>query len=113
MGGTVKSYSASKGYGFIEFAGKDVFVGAKDLQGRCMKQGDKATFKLVQGEKGPTAQNVKVDAADGEAQYKGSIKSFNYQKGFGFISCEAFEDKDIFFMKTELSQQAREGHVQP
>lgn len=30
-------------------------------------------------------------------------------KGYGFISCEAFPDQDVFVLKSELPQGAKEG----
>ena len=62
--GTVKWFSAKKGYGFIEQEdGPDVFVhhSAIDAVGfKSLKEGDRVTFDIEQGKKGPTAANVKV-----------------------------------------------------
>jgi len=52
-----------KGYGFISREGedKDLFFHANELQGtefESMKEGDKVTFEVQQGDKGPHATNV-------------------------------------------------------
>jgi len=109
--GTVKSYNANKGFGFIEHEGKDVFLMHKDLGGLVVKAGDQVEYTAEDTEKGPHAKNVKVQVAEGEEKYKGTVKSFAYHKGFGFIECDAFPGQDVFFMKTALSAEARMGEV--
>ena len=54
-----------KGYGFIAREGedKDLFFHANELQGaefESLKEGDKVTFEVQQGDKGPHATNVSV-----------------------------------------------------
>lgn len=60
--GTVKWFSASKGYGFIERAGgPDVFVHFTSIQKegfRTLEQGQKVEFTIEQGPKGLQATNV-------------------------------------------------------
>ena len=60
--GTVKWFNESKGFGFIEQpSGKDVFVHYSVINGdgrRTLIDGQKVTMEVVQGEKGPQAQNV-------------------------------------------------------
>ena len=62
--GTVKWFSDKKGYGFIEQEdGPDVFVhhSAINAEGfKTLKEGDKVTFDIEQGQKGPAAANVTV-----------------------------------------------------
>jgi CspA family cold shock protein len=64
VNGTVKWFSDKKGYGFIEQEnGSDVFVHHSNINAtgfKSLKEGDRVTFEIEQGEKGPTAINVKV-----------------------------------------------------
>ena len=60
--GTVKWFNESKGYGFITREdGDDVFVHYSSIQGNGFKtlvEGDKVSFDIEQGDKGPKAVNV-------------------------------------------------------
>lgn len=62
--GTVKWFDDKKGYGFIEQNdGPDVFVhhtGINAAGFKSLKEGDRVTFDIEQGKKGPTATNVTV-----------------------------------------------------
>lgn len=60
--GTVKWFNSEKGFGFIETeVGEDVFVHFSAIQGegyRSLEEGQRVTFDIVQGPKGPQAANV-------------------------------------------------------
>ena len=60
--GTVKWFNESKGYGFIASDdGTDVFVHYSSIQGEGFKtiaEGDKVSFDVEKGDKGPKAVNV-------------------------------------------------------
>ena len=61
--GTVKWFNDTKGFGFItpENGSKDCFVHHSAIQGQGFKslaEGDKVEFDIVQGKKGPAAENV-------------------------------------------------------
>lgn len=62
MEGKIKWFNSSKGYGFIGCEnGPDVFVHYSGIVGdgyRTLQEGDRVSFELVQGPKGPQAANV-------------------------------------------------------
>ena len=65
VNGTVKWFNSDKGFGFIEQenGGKDVFVHFRQINSNgydrvSLNEGQKVTFELGEGEKGPQAENV-------------------------------------------------------
>lgn len=61
--GTVKWFKNEKGYGFIaQDGGNDVFVHYSVIQSdgfKTLAEGDRVEFEVIEGEKGPKAQNVR------------------------------------------------------
>ena len=62
--GTVKWFNDAKGYGFItpDDGGEDLFAhfSASKMDGfKTLKQGQRVTFDLKEGEKGKQADNIK------------------------------------------------------
>ncbi len=65
MLGTVKFFDERHGFGFIHCLGmkQDIFVHFSQIRGRghrVLKEGQEVSFRLVEGEKGPTAEGVHV-----------------------------------------------------
>jgi len=61
--GTVKWFNDQKGFGFITLDGgeKDCFVHFSAIQGdgfKSLAEGERVEFDVVQGQKGPAAENV-------------------------------------------------------
>ena len=66
VNGTVKWFNSRKGFGFIDSEeGNDVFVHFSAIKAdgdeyKSLNEGDKVTFDVSQGDKGPQASNVEV-----------------------------------------------------
>jgi CspA family cold shock protein len=62
--GKVKWFNEGKGFGFIEKSdGGDIFVHFSAIQAggfKTLTEGQAVSFDVVQGNKGPAAENVKV-----------------------------------------------------
>jgi CspA family cold shock protein len=61
--GTVKWFNEAKGFGFIaQSEGDDVFVHYSAIEGdgfKSLTDGDRVSFDVTQGPKGPAAANVR------------------------------------------------------
>jgi CspA family cold shock protein len=63
--GTVKWFNAEKGFGFIsqDGGGNDVFVHFSAIQSsgyRSLEENQRVEFEIVQGQKGPQAEQVRL-----------------------------------------------------
>lgn len=63
--GIVKWFNSEKGFGFIEQegGGSDVFAHYSNINGqgyRELQEGQKVTFDVTQGHKGPQAENITI-----------------------------------------------------
>ena len=60
--GTVKWFNSEKGFGFITAEnGNDVFVHFSAIQGdgfKTLEEGQKVSFEIVEGDRGPQAANI-------------------------------------------------------
>ncbi|MFH1722437.1 MAG: cold shock domain-containing protein [Candidatus Altiarchaeota archaeon] len=59
--GTVKFFNTSKSFGFINGDdGTDYFVHVSGIaDGKSINEGDRVSFDIVEGDRGPKAENVK------------------------------------------------------
>ncbi|WP_026884001.1 cold-shock protein [Clostridium akagii] len=64
MNGTVKWFNAEKGFGFITGEdGNDVFAHFSQINSegyKSLDEGQKVTYDVVEGQKGPQAENITV-----------------------------------------------------
>eukprot|EP00927_Polykrikos_kofoidii_P004221 TRINITY_DN11678_c0_g1_i1.p1 TRINITY_DN11678_c0_g1~~TRINITY_DN11678_c0_g1_i1.p1 ORF type:complete len:430 (-),score=62.92 TRINITY_DN11678_c0_g1_i1:201-1382(-) len=114
--------------------GKDMFVLRSALMGGHAEKGDMVTFSVSQGSKGPEAADVQlvsvntmqsgnqnrwsptptsnstnVQMTGTQGQYRGVVKSFNFEKGWGHISCDEtwqIFGKDMFMLRSGLQGQS-------
>jgi len=119
--GVVRTYSEEKGWGHVECAAahavfqKDVFLLRSACNGQAIGPGALVSFKATMGNKGPQASEVSLLPAGafvvgGEPgnPYTAAVKSFNEEKGWGFVTSEEIQrifGKDIFLHRRELQEQ--------
>lgn len=117
--GVIKSYGAAKGFGFItseQIAG-DLFFLRTSLPPELKEcrdfgnggpgmnfdlKGMRVTFQLQTKPDGQqAATGIALSVTTGKPLV-GLVKSYNEVKGYGFMTCSAFEGEDVFFSKSEL-----------
>ncbi|CAJ1359219.1 unnamed protein product [Effrenium voratum] len=112
--GTCKSFNVAKGFGFITMAdGTDIFVHAKFCtDGGIPKQGDILSFTMEPSQTKPgqmQAGNVTGGTGvagpggkglQGSGSMQGTCKSFNPEKGFGFIT--GADGNDVFVHRSGM-----------
>lgn len=117
--GTVSWYEDAKGFGFIapDAGGDDIFVHVKSLGHGLteLAEGDRVTFDVVDGDRGPNARNVHLVGGSGHARGatdrgrsnrpaesggsvrggEGTVARYDEERGFGFITPDA-GGEDLF-----------------
>src|SRR5262245_3891830 len=83
--GTVKWFNDSKGFGFItpDGGGKDLFAHHSSIQGtgfKSLKEGQKVSFDVTQGQKGPAASNIKPLSVDTAVRKAGFRRLFLFRR---------------------------------
>lgn len=109
--GTVTWYDAGKGFGFVtpDSGDQDAFVHARSLTGGATElvEGDRVSFSVVPGDRGPQAQDVRVVGGTGRGARsapsrggsqrpeasraparggEGVVARYDADRGFGFIT---------------------------
>lgn len=88
--GEIKSFNPEKGYGFIAgeamtgLFGKDCLVLKNELPGGMIPIGGQVKFRVLQGEKGPTATGVQLLGQAGQMSMMGMKGGMGMQGGMGF-----------------------------
>jgi len=113
--GVVKSFSTRNGYGFIadDAGGEDFFFGKEQIPREWAAMGPKlegmeVVFEIHNGDDGRAqARNVRpANAPQPGKVTSGVVKSWNSQKGFGFMSAPGLND-DVFFARDRLPNELR------
>lgn len=102
--GSIKQFSPEKNFGFISSQaahasyGRDVFLSSMEIGEFAV--GDSVSFDIALNKNGhPQARNL-------ERRFVGSIKQFDAEKHFGFITCpaasESFGGRDVFLSSMEI-----------
>lgn len=114
--GVVKSFSTRNGYGFIadNSGGEDFFFGKEQIPAEWVALGPKlegmeVVYEVANGKEGRAqARNVQPAGPPQAGQItSGVVKSWNSQKGYGFIAAPGLNG-DVFFARDKLPREFRE-----
>lgn len=103
--GKVKSFKSKNGSGFIEGAGRDVFVHVSNIlentgePSDLLVVGEEVEYDLLDSRRGPAALNVRRLAPAVLSEFTGRVKKYLSNEGYGFIGTEGGE---VYFHCTDL-----------
>lgn len=105
--GTVKFFNYMKGYGFVQHEDEDYFVHVTDIQnGDLLLEEEEVEFKAVRGSKGWQAIDVVRVIPPELSEETGSVKFYNEDRGYGFVSREG--KADVFVHFTDIVDEQRD-----
>lgn len=107
MVGTVKSFDPAKGFGFISAPNfpPDIYFKPDSEE---VTKGQQVTFTIKWSPQGkPQAREVTAPMGEGDS-YVGSVRRYNPNKGFGFLSVEG-KPQDVYFKGEQLPPDLQEG----
>ncbi len=110
MKGTVKWFSAGRGYGFIQGEdGKDVFVHYSALPtGLYLKEGDDVEFEKEESDRGPRAEEVRKLERKEEKKKEVQVRDITEIKGVGKKRAEELKATGISTVEDLLEADTEE-----
>ena len=84
--GEVKFFNERRGFGFVRTGDTEYFVHVTNIESDAiLRDGEKVTFKPVEGGKGLQALDVRRESPPELERQVGTVKDFYDEKGYGFV----------------------------
>lgn len=118
--GMVKWFNEMKNYGFIipDEGGRDIFFHRSDMKAAMLREGQKVTYSLEEGRKGPVA--VAVTPSDGEGNFfSPQSSSFGLDADYsapqdgGFGSDDGFQTGDVDYFDQDQEPERPPRYERP